>query len=134
MSDTESKKNHKKEKHSINDVNKEEVTEKISDEKIKKQILKIEFDPFLNTFDIDSVAVITSLKFKYSCQLIDSNLEMGYPSVPGSNQTIIHLDEFKTNNSLLSYLSCFNSTGFYIFKYNSKLKNFFPWSCFVELK
>lgn len=71
---------------------------------------KIEFDPFLNTFDIDSVAVITSLKFKYSCQLIDSNIELGFPQMPGTVQ-ILHLDEIKANSSLISLEACFNSTS-----------------------
>ena len=68
----------------------------------------IKFNPFLNTFDIDSVCVITSLSFKYACQIIDSNLEQGYPQRPGTNQTI-YLDEFFSNQSLSTLLKCFNS-------------------------
>jgi hypothetical protein len=30
----------------------------------------IQFDPYLFTYDIDGVAVITSLKFEYSCQIV----------------------------------------------------------------
>jgi hypothetical protein len=71
---------------------------------------QIQFNPFLNTYDIDSVAVITSLTFKYSCQIIDSNIQNGYPQIPGTNQ-LIYLDDFKTNSSLSPLNYCFNLTG-----------------------
>jgi hypothetical protein len=71
---------------------------------------QIQFDPYLFTYDIDNVAVITSLTFKYSCQLIESNIAHGYPLQPGTNKTI-YLDEFKTNPSLSQLNTCFNSTG-----------------------
>jgi hypothetical protein len=74
---------------------------------------KIQFNPYLFTFDIDNVAVITTLSFKYSCQLIESNIPQGYPLQPGTNQTI-YLDEFKSNPSLSKLNTCFNSTGSYI--------------------
>jgi len=70
----------------------------------------IKFNPFLNTYDIDSVAVITSLSFKYSCQIIDSNVEQGYPQMPGTNKTI-YLNELKSNQNLISFLKCFKSLG-----------------------
>jgi len=70
----------------------------------------IKFNPFLHTLDLDNLAVITSLTFKYACQVIDSNIEQGYPTL--SNQ-IINLDDFVLNPSLnQSFLKCFNSTGF----------------------
>jgi len=31
----------------------------------------IQFDPYLFTYDIDGVAVITNLKFEYSCQIVN---------------------------------------------------------------
>ena len=71
---------------------------------------QIQFNPYLFTYDIDNVAVKTSLKFKYSCQIIDSNIPSDYPLQPGTNQTI-HLDEFKSNPSLSQLNTCFNSTG-----------------------
>jgi hypothetical protein len=71
---------------------------------------QIQFDPYLFTYDIDNVAVITSLEFKYSCQLIESNIPQGYPLQPGTNKTI-HLEEFKTNPSLSQLNTCFTSTG-----------------------
>ena len=70
----------------------------------------IQFDPFLNSYDIDSVAVLTSLTFKYSCQIIDSNVPLGYPQIPGTSQ-FLNLYDFKTNMSLSSLNSCFNTTG-----------------------
>jgi len=71
---------------------------------------QIQFDPFLNSYDIDSVAVMTSLTFRYSCQIIDSNIQAGYPLVPGTNQ-MIFLDDFKYNSTLSPLDTCFNSTG-----------------------
>ena len=71
---------------------------------------KIQFDPFLNSYDIDSVAIITSLTFKYSCQIIDSNIPQGYPQIPGTSQ-LIYLDDFKANSSLSLLDSCFNTTS-----------------------
>jgi hypothetical protein len=70
----------------------------------------IQFNPYLFTYDTDNEAVITSLTFRYSCQLIESNVPQGYPLQPGTNQTI-YLDEFKSNPSLSHYNTCLNSTG-----------------------
>ena len=70
----------------------------------------ISFNPFLFTYDIDGLTVITSLTFKYSCQIIDSNVAQGYPLIPGTSQ-IIYLADFKTNPSLTPLLTCFGSTG-----------------------
>jgi hypothetical protein len=70
----------------------------------------ITFNPYLNSYDIDSLLVITTLNFKYSCQLIDSNVEKGFPQIPGTNATIF-MDEIKMNASLQIYEKCFNSTG-----------------------
>ena len=70
----------------------------------------IEFDPFLFTYDIDSVAVITSLSFKYACQVIDSNLPTGYSKQSGTNQTV-YLNQMKLNTSLQILNKCFNSTS-----------------------
>ncbi len=71
---------------------------------------EITFNPFLNSYDIDGLLVITSLIFKYSCQVIDSNIASGYPLMPGTNNSI-YLDEIKLNASLQSYDTCFNKTG-----------------------
>jgi len=83
----------------------------------------IKFNPFLNTYDIDSVAIVTELTFKYTCQIIDSNKENGYPRMPITNETI-YLNEFKSNPTLISLLTCFNSIGItfceYTENYNSK--------------
>jgi hypothetical protein len=68
----------------------------------------IEFDPYIFTYDIDSIAVISSLSFKYSCQLIVSNVPQGYPQIPGTNKRV-YLDEIKQNSSLKSLDKCFNS-------------------------
>jgi hypothetical protein len=70
----------------------------------------IQFNPYLFTYDIDNEAVITSLTFKYACQLIDANIPKGYPLQPVTNKTI-YLDDFKSNLSLSQLNSCFNSTG-----------------------
>jgi hypothetical protein len=70
----------------------------------------ISFDPFLNTYDLDSFVEITTLTFKYACQVIDSDIQQGYPLNPQTNRTI-NLDEFKLSTSLRRLLTCFNSTG-----------------------
>jgi len=70
----------------------------------------IAFNPYLHSYDIDSLLVITTLQFKYSCQIIDSNVESGFPQWPGTNATI-YMDEMKMNSSLQSYDKCFNSSG-----------------------
>jgi hypothetical protein len=71
---------------------------------------QIQFDPYLFTYDIDNVAVITSLTFKYACQLIESNIAHGYPLQPDTNETI-YLDDFKYNAFISVLNPCFNSTG-----------------------
>ena len=76
----------------------------------------ITFNPYLNSYDIDSILAITTLKFKYSCQLIDSNVESGFPQLPGTNTTIF-LSDIKTNATLQLYDKCFNSTGVFLFNY-----------------
>ena len=68
------------------------------------------FNPFLNSYDTDSLLVITTLNFKYSCQIIDSNVESGHPKIPGTN-TLIYMDDFNYNTSLQSLQKCFNTTG-----------------------
>jgi hypothetical protein len=51
----------------------------------------IDFDPFLFTYDIDSKAVITSLSFKYSCQIVNDQGET-IGLVNDSNTNITYLD------------------------------------------
>lgn len=72
----------------------------------------IQFNPFLKTYDTDSLCVITSLTFKYACQTIDSNSPNGYPF---SDNRTIHLDEFKASPRWNQLLQCFNSTGILTF-------------------
>ena len=76
------------------------------------QSQSIDFNPYLNSYDVDSLLVITTLNFKYTCQIIDSNIESGYPKIPGTN-TSIYMDDIKLNPSLQAYEICFNSTGFF---------------------
>ena len=59
----------------------------------------IEFDPLLFTYDLDGLAIISSLQFKYACQLILSNVPQGLPLVPNTNVTL-YLNDFKANLSL----------------------------------
>ena len=74
----------------------------------------IAFNPFLFTYDIDGLTVITSLTFKYSCQVIDSNVDQGFPKITGTNQTI-YLTDFIAVSSLIPLLACFGSTGLNIY-------------------
>lgn len=73
------------------------------------QAQTITFNPFLFSFDIDGIATITTLTFKYACELIDSNIEKGYPVKPGTNQSI-YLTDVKQNLNLVKYDNCFNNT------------------------
>ena len=79
------------------------------------EIQPIQFDPYLLTYDIDNLAVITSLSFKYACQIIQSDIPQGYPEISGKNQ-MTYLDDLKYNSSLGLFNTCFNST--------SKIENF----------
>ena len=76
----------------------------------REEFQTIQFDPYLFTYDIDNLAVITSLSFKYACQIIQSNIPQGYPKITGTNQTI-YLDDLKYNSSLIYFNACFNSTS-----------------------
>ena len=71
---------------------------------------QIQFDPFIFTYDIDNVAVMSSLTFKYACQIIDSNVTREHPQIPDTNQTFF-LDDFQSNSSLSQFMQCFNSIG-----------------------
>ena len=63
----------------------------------------IVFDPFLYSYDLDQIAIISSLAFKYKCQLIESNIQQEYPN--------FYLNELKINSSLKPLDKCFNSIG-----------------------
>ena len=52
----------------------------------------IQFNPYLFTYDIDGVAVITNLKFEYSCQIVKQSL----------NVTVVRVNSLDT---------CFNGTN-----------------------
>ncbi len=80
---------------------------------------KIEFDPFIFTYDIDNVAVISSLTFKYACQIIDSNVPQGYPKIPGTNQ-LLYLDDVKSNSSISYLEKCFGSKSKIYYKRQKK--------------
>ena len=70
----------------------------------------ISFDPYLFTQDLDQVVVISSFKFKYSCQIIESNVVKGGSG--GSGYAQIYLSDLKLNSSLKSYEECLNNLGF----------------------
>ena len=70
---------------------------------------EIKFNPFINSYDLDGGVDINLLSFKYACQLIDSNVERGYPKT----NRLLFLDDFKSNASLISLLKCFNSSSKY---------------------
>jgi len=78
----------------------------------------IDFDPFLFTYDIDSKAVISSLSFKYSCQII--NNQVGTIGLV-NNSNMIYLDAIKQQKSVNPMtMSCFNSTGEFKFIFFNK--------------
>jgi hypothetical protein len=69
----------------------------------------IDFDPFLFTYDIDSKAVISTLSFKYSCQIVNDQVDtIGL----FNNSNMIYLDAIKQQKNVNPMtMSCFNSTG-----------------------
>ena len=73
----------------------------------------IEFNPQLNSYDIDGLIATSDLKFKYYCQVIDSGIAKGYPML--SSNSKIDLAMLKSNLSLKSLLTenttCFDSLG-----------------------
>ena len=73
------------------------------------QAQSIPLNPFLFSYDIDEIAVITALIFKYKCEIIDSNIESGYPVLPGTNQSI-YLSDIIQNSNLAPYDKCFTNT------------------------
>ena len=73
------------------------------------QAQPISFNPFLFSYDLDAIAVITTLSFKYACEVIDSNVEKGYPVLSGTN-TSIYLSDIIQNSNLIGYEKCFNNT------------------------
>jgi len=82
----------------------------------------IQFDPYLFTYDIDNLAVISSLSFKYACQIIQSNIPQGNPEMSGTNQTI-YLDNLKYNLSQANNNStCFDSTSNKLNFLNTEIK------------
>ena len=78
------------------------------------QAQSIGFDPFVFSYDKDNLAVISSLSFKYSCQVIDSGIAGGYPTNPDTYE-LIYLDQFKENFNLSSLDTCFNSSDKYFY-------------------
>jgi hypothetical protein len=85
----------------------------------------IEFDPYIHSYDIDELVVISTLSFKYACQVLDSNDAMlnDYPILAGSD-SIVHLDEIKANDSLKSLDTCFISTGIFLNIYFKLKQNY----------
>ena len=75
----------------------------------------IDFDPFLFTYDIDSKAVISTLSFKYSCQIVNDQVD----TIGKFNDSnMIYLDEIKQQKSGTPIPTpCFNLTGEFEFTF-----------------
>ena len=65
----------------------------------------IRFDPLLNSYDVDSIVQMTSLSFKYSCQLIENGVESGYPTDNSGNK--VDLFMIKSSYTIMANQTCF---------------------------
>jgi hypothetical protein len=74
---------------------------------------EIDFNPILNSYDLDSLATIVNLNFKYYCQIIDAGIERGYPEIYLNRK----IDLYKTMlepdlpSSTTSNKTCFKTQG-----------------------
>ena len=73
----------------------------------------IEFDPFLSSYDIDGLADMLHLQYKYYCQVVDSGVARGFPLLSVDNK--IDLAMLKSDASLTlannANKMCFESSG-----------------------
>jgi hypothetical protein len=71
----------------------------------------IEFNPALNSYDLDNTLIMTSLKYKFYCQIIDSGIQRGYPQA-NLNENV-DLKTYKLNPSTKININqtCLESTG-----------------------
>ena len=65
----------------------------------------IRFDPLLNSYDVDSIVQMTSLSFKYYCQLIENGAESGYPTDNSGDK--VDLFMIKSNYTIKANQTCF---------------------------
>jgi len=74
---------------------------------------EIYFDPILNSYDLDSLATIFNLKFKYYCQVIESGVEMGYSEIYVNKKIDLNMFKLDANLQMLmaNNRTCFNTQG-----------------------
>ena len=70
----------------------------------------IEFDPYVNSYDLDAKVSTMSLKFKYYCQLIVNGVQGGYPEIYLNEKKDLYY--YKINQlAMMRNISCFDSPG-----------------------
>ena len=81
----------------------------------------VEFNPFLNSYDLDSLVSVFSLQFKYYCHIMRYGVQFDYPELYVNEK--VDLNMFKLNpslrSSMMSNASCFDSPGNFLFLFYS---------------
>ena len=71
----------------------------------------IQFNPFIYSYDVDSMVDIATLNFKYYCQVIEFGVETGYPKLSLSQNVDLSLYKTRSDLAMSENLTCFDSAG-----------------------
>ena len=79
----------------------------------------VSLDPVRFSYDVDSLAVISSLKFKFYCKVIDNGVEYEYPQIYYHDYLDLFTlaNNYSTNANILQFFNsnnshtCFDSPG-----------------------
>ena len=71
----------------------------------------IEFNPALNSYDIDGMVLMTSMTYSFYCQVIDAGVQMGYPQAYANAKLDLYTYKLKSTVNINTNQTCFNSTG-----------------------
>lgn len=75
---------------------------------------EVRFNPFVFTYDVDAVARIDLLEFKYYCQVVEFGVEVGYPM--RSLNEMVDLGSFYNGMfPMRDNVTCFDSSGIRIY-------------------
>ena len=71
----------------------------------------IQFNPFIYSYDIDSLIDIATLSFKYYCQVIEFGVETGYPKLFLNQKIDLSMYKTRSDLAMSNNLTCFDSEG-----------------------